>query len=99
MDASDHIHLNESKAEFNSLLEDEQTASCPILLLGNKIDKQDAIGELDLREIFNLNGLTTGKGIVPRSTLNNQRPIELFMISVKMRTGYGEAFRWLAQYF
>jgi GTP-binding protein SAR1 len=36
-------------------------ASCPILLLGNKIDKQGAAGEHEIRQIFKLFGKTTGQ--------------------------------------
>ena len=30
--------------------------------------------------------------------MKDVRAIELFMCSLKMKTGYGEGFRWLAQY-
>merc|ERR1719334_2297068 len=39
VDAWDKGRLTEAKAELDSLLQDEQIASAPILVLGNKIDK------------------------------------------------------------
>jgi GTP-binding protein SAR1 len=61
IDVYDQKRFIESKAELDSLLADEQCMNCPILILGNKIDKIGAVGEQDIRQYFNLNGLTTGK--------------------------------------
>lgn len=97
IDVWDRNRFIESKAELDSLLADEQVINCPVLILGNKIDKIGAVGEQEVRQYFNLNGLTTGKGTVNRNELNG-RPMELFMCSVLKREGYGEAFRWLSQY-
>lgn len=97
VDVWDRNRFNESKAELDSLLTDEQVIHCPVLILGNKIDKIGAVGEQEIRHTFNLNGLTSGKGNVAKSELNG-RPMELFMCSVLKREGYGEAFRWLSQY-
>jgi GTP-binding protein SAR1 len=97
VDAWDRGRFKEVQMEFESLLADEQLENAPILILGNKIDKQGAAGEVEIRNYFNLNGKTTGKGYVSRNNLYN-RPMELFMCSVKQREGYGEAFRWLSQY-
>ena len=87
----------EAKVELDSLLQDEQVANAPVLILGNKIDKPGAASEDELRYYMGLQGLTTGKGTVARSDLNT-RPIELFMCSILKRQGYGEAFRWMSQY-
>jgi len=97
VDVADLQRLNEAKIELESLLDDEQVASCPVLVLGNKIDKQTAISEEQLKATLGIYGLTTGKGQVPRTELAT-RPIEVFMCSVLKRQGYGEGFRWLAQY-
>jgi GTP-binding protein SAR1 len=97
IDAWDRGRFQESKNELDSLLTDEALSNCPILILGNKIDKPGAASEDELRNFFALYQLTTGKGKVPRNEVPG-RPLELFMCSVLKRQGYGEGFRWLAQY-
>ncbi|CAM2117542.1 unnamed protein product [Caretta caretta] len=97
VDCADHSRLMESKVELNALMTDETISNVPILILGNKIDRPEAISEEKLREIFGLYGQTTGKGNVPLKDLNT-RPMEVFMCSVLKRQGYGEGFRWLSQY-
>uniref|UniRef100_A0A0A9XJM6 small monomeric GTPase n=1 Tax=Lygus hesperus TaxID=30085 RepID=A0A0A9XJM6_LYGHE len=97
VDACDTSRLAESKAELDALLTDESLMNCPVLVLGNKIDLPGAASEDDLRNFFGLYGQTTGKSKVPRSELSG-RPLELFMCSVLKRQGYGEGFRWVAQY-
>lgn len=97
IDAFDRERFPESKAELDSLLTDEQLADCPVLILGNKIDKPGAASEDELRNYFCLYSQTTGKGKIPRSEMT-ARPLELYMCSVLKRQGYGEGFRWLAQY-
>ncbi|KAI2796166.1 hypothetical protein RDWZM_007438 [Blomia tropicalis] len=97
IDVCDRERMGESKVELDSLLCDEQLSNCPVLILGNKIDKMGACSEEEIRHYFNLNGQTTGKGKTARSELPG-RPLELFMCSVLRRQGYGEGFRWLSQY-
>jgi len=97
IDCVDKARFVESKQELDSLLTDEQLANCPVLILGNKIDIPGAASEDELRQTFGLYGQTTGKGKVPRSELHG-RPLEVFMCSVLKRQGYGEGFRWIAQF-
>lgn len=97
VDAFHRERFTEAKAELDSLLADEQVANAPVLVLGNKIDKPGAASEDEIRHMFGLHGQTTGKGTVSRSELAG-RPMELFMCSVLKRQGYGEGFRWMAQY-
>lgn len=97
VDAWDRSRFQESKNELDSLLTDESLSNCPVLILGNKIDKPGAASEDEIRNFFGLYQLTTGKGNVPRTDLPG-RPLELYMCSVLKRQGYGEGFRWLAQY-
>jgi len=97
VDAFDRDRFTESKEELTSLLTDEQLMDCPVLILGNKIDRPGAVSEEELRQIFGLYGVTTGKGKQPREQLGG-RPLEVFMCSILKRQGYGEGFRWLSQY-
>ncbi|CAH0558856.1 unnamed protein product [Brassicogethes aeneus] len=97
IDANDRSRFVESKQELDSLLTDETLSNCPVLILGNKIDLPGAASEDELRNFYALFGQTTGKGKVARSDLAG-RPLELFMCSILKRQGYGEGFRWLAQY-
>ncbi|KAH7729548.1 GTP-binding protein SAR1 [Aphelenchoides avenae] len=97
VDCADLERINESREELISLLQDEQVAAAPILVLGNKIDKPSALGEDQLKHYLSISQLCTGKGTVSRSDLAT-RPLEVFMCSVLRRQGYGEGFRWLSQY-
>ena len=60
VDAFDTQRFPESKTELCSLLADEQLGHCPILILGNKIDRSGAASEDQLRSYFELHS-TTGK--------------------------------------
>jgi len=86
-----------TKLLLQSLLTDDQLSNVPVLILGNKIDKPGACSEDEMRHYFGLHGQTTGKGKVSRTELPG-RPLELFMCSVVRKQGYGEGFRWVAQY-
>jgi len=97
VDAFDRARFKECRDELETLLVDETLSNCPLLILGNKIDMPGAASEDELRNFFKLYGATTGKGKVSRAELSG-RPLELFMCSVLKRQGYGEGFRWLAQY-
>ena len=46
---------------LQGLLSDDQVATAPILILGNKIDIPGACSEDELRTLFSLHGRTTGK--------------------------------------
>ncbi|XP_059381676.1 cation channel sperm-associated protein 3-like isoform X3 [Carassius carassius] len=61
VDCADYARLPESKTELDALMTDETIGNVPILILGNKIDKPEAISEEKLREIFGLYSQTTGK--------------------------------------
>jgi GTP-binding protein SAR1 len=95
VDAADRDRFPESKKELDALLSDDSLASVPFVVLGNKIDIPNAASEEEMRQWLGLT-YTTGKGKV--SLDGKMRPVEVFMCSVVKRQGYGEAFRWVAQY-
>ncbi len=94
VDCADVVRLSECKQELDNLLSIEELQRVPFVVLGNKIDAPGAISEEELRMHLGLMQ-TTGKG---KALQKDVRPIEVFMCSVVMRQGYGEAFRWMSQY-
>ena len=95
VDAADPDRIPESKDELQKLLNNPDLSKIPFVVLGNKVDKSEALSEDELRTQLELHNLTTGKGNVD---LKGIRPIEIFMCSIVQREGYGEGFRWLSQY-
>ncbi|GMH45351.1 hypothetical protein BSKO_13308 [Bryopsis sp. KO-2023] len=95
VDAAEPSRLVESKKELDGLLSDESILDVPFLILGNKIDKQQAIPESDLRAHLGMQ-YTSGKD--KKADPSAGRPIEVFMCSVVRRMGYAEGFRWVSQY-
>eukprot|EP01025_Chloroclados_australasicus_P052490 TRINITY_DN6120_c0_g1_i3.p3 TRINITY_DN6120_c0_g1~~TRINITY_DN6120_c0_g1_i3.p3 ORF type:complete len:191 (-),score=29.55 TRINITY_DN6120_c0_g1_i3:410-982(-) len=94
VDANARDRFTEAKKELDNLLSEEGLAQVPFLILGNKIDIPTAASEEELRMSLGLT-YTTGKG---KPTPEGMRPMEVFMCSVVKRMGYGEGFRWVAQY-
>ncbi|XP_033749466.1 GTP-binding protein SAR1-like [Pecten maximus] len=99
IDSADRERLQESRAELTRILEDPEIPPIPLLILGNKTDKEGAIGKEELITTFDLHRhiykeetyQETGKDVSPR------RESQLFMCSLLKKHGYGEAFRWLAK--
>lgn len=96
VDAADPERFSESKAELDALLNIPELAHTPFVILGNKIDKPGAVSEEQLRHDFGLLA-TTGKD-TKEPLPSDVRPIEVFMCSITMRAGYGEAIQYLANY-
>lgn len=95
IDASDSKRFDESKKELDQLLECEDLAQVPFLILGNKIDLEGAISETELKKTFELTDRVTGK--TPSREKTTQRPLEVFNCSIVKRVGYIEGFQWLSK--
>ena len=91
VDSVDRERMAIAREELHSLLNMEELQATPFVILGNKIDLQDAASEEELKDVL---------GLYPYLQAKEQggRPIEVFMCSVAKRTGYAEAFRWLSQF-
>lgn len=96
VDAVDRERFPEAKKELDALLQSEDLGNVPFLILGNKIDLGRAASEEDLR--YQL-GLYDTYGKEPKGDKEpSVRPIELYMCSVVRKMGYGDGFKWLAQF-
>ncbi|CAG9322651.1 unnamed protein product [Blepharisma stoltei] len=96
VDSSDRERFELAKSELDGLLKLEELQDVPFAILGNKIDLDEAANEDELRLELGLQsyGFINKSGKHPEGL----RPVELFMCSVRRRTGYVEAFRWLSQF-
>lgn len=75
---------------LQTLLSKEELKNVPFLILGNKIDRETAPTEEELRLSLGLTK-TFGKEISDRGRpVPTVRPVELFMCSVVRKVGYGE---------
>ena len=90
--------MQEASVELKGVLEDDLLSKVPIAILANKIDVPSAMGEAELTYKLNLFDLRTGKTQAEICDNDHRRPVELFMVSLLRRQGYGEAFRWVAEY-
>ena len=69
----------------------------PFVIFGNKIDKNSALKEEELREALGLHFHSTfGKD--PKAKNPGARPVEIFMCSVMKRVGYADGFQWLSSF-
>jgi len=86
IDVADKNRLGESRKELQKLMYDPQLDGVPILILGNKIDAEGAIGEDELREFI---------GIPHGSILANS--MRVCMCSVVHNQGFYDGFEWLGK--
>ena len=88
VDSADSARFPEAKEELENVLNTPELVNIPICILGNKVDKDKAVKEEELREALDLNTFT----------LKDNRPMQLYMCSVTKKIGYSSAFNWITDY-
>jgi len=96
VDSADPERFNESKKEFEAILNTPELAKVPIVILGNKIDISKAVSEDELRLSLGL-ATKTNFGVNKLQELDG-RPVGVFMCSVAQKIGYAEGFKWLGTF-
>ena len=93
VDAADSTRFEESKAELDKLFNNEEIGNIPVLVLGNKIDKNGAVNEDEFRLQL---GLATESSFgVQKLDNKGGKSVEVFMCSVFKRIGFKEGLEWL----
>ena len=87
IDAVDIKRFNEVKTELKNILESPELINIPIAILGNKIDMAGAVSIEELKEALNYDGIIT----------KENRPINIFMISVTKKIGFTNALQWVCK--
>lgn len=85
VDAADLERLEESARELHCLLKKQQLAQIPILVLGNKIDLPDALGEADFIDQMELENI-------------ENREVCCYMTSCKSRENIEKVLQWLLKH-
>ncbi|KAA6382177.1 MAG: putative GTP-binding protein SAR1 [Streblomastix strix] len=96
VDVFNRARIQEAREELESVLAEERMRQVPILILGNKIDIPNSMGENELKQELGIRSLCTGK---QTGNVRNARPLEVFMCSMAKGRGYGDGMRWLNQFF
>ncbi|OWM64782.1 hypothetical protein CDL15_Pgr028499 [Punica granatum] len=85
VDAADYENLSVSKRELHDLLSKPSLSGIPLLVLGNKIDKQGALSKQDLTDQMDLKSIT-------------DREVCCFVISCKNSTNIDTVIDWLVKH-
>jgi len=88
IDASDVKRFDTVAQELENILNSPELANIPIAILGNKIDRAEAVPEEDLKKAIDFYGLTS----------KDNRPMELFMCSIVKKIGYSKSFEWISTF-
>ena len=86
VDSVDVKRFPEAYKELKDILETPELVNIPIAILGNKIDMAGAVSVEELKEALHYDELLA----------NENRPMEIFMISVTKKIGFTQALEWVS---
>ena len=86
VDAVDVNRFPEAYKELKDILETPELVNIPIAILGNKIDMAGAVSVEELKAALHYDELLA----------NENRPMEIFMISVTKKIGFTQALEWVS---
>ena len=86
VDAVDVNRFPEAYKELKEILETPELVNIPIAILGNKIDMAGAVSVEELKAALHYDELLA----------NENRPMEIFMISVTKKIGFTQALEWVS---
>lgn len=103
VDAADRTRMAEAKCELQFLFQTDSLRQVPFAILGNKIDIPTACSDEELRSFLQLPASFSGYGYgqpggqQQYAMRPNGGPIEVFMVSLKNKMGYSNAFKWISE--
>ena len=86
VDSVDVKRFPEAYKELKDILETPELVNIPIAILGNKIDMAGAVSVEELKAALHYDELLA----------NENRPMEIFMISVTKKIGFTQALEWVS---
>jgi len=87
VDSVDTKRFPEAYSELVKILETPELANIPIAILGNKIDMAGAVSLEELKEALHYDELLAD---------NENRAMEIFMVSVTKKIGFSQALEWIS---
>ena len=87
VDSVDTKRFPEAYTELVKILETPELVNIPIAILGNKIDMAGAVSIEELKEALHYDELLAD---------NENRPMEIFMVSVTKKIGFTQALEWIS---
>ena len=87
VDSVDTKRFPEAYEELVKILETPELVNIPIAILGNKIDMAGAVSIEELKEALHYDELLAD---------NENRPMEIFMVSVTKKIGFTQALEWIS---